>query len=653
MRYILAPILCCVLGGAAPLLAQVPLPTTTQLSFAPSNTIDEGTLLTLTATVSATGGVNRGTVNFCFASNSTCGGSAALGTAQVNSSGIATLLLRLGVGTYSIRAEYEGTSSSQSSASVPLTVTVAGNHNLVTSTTLSATGTTGAYTLSGTVAGFGNTPLAGSVSFLDSTLNDLLIGSATLSLPIRTFAFSSTTSAPRGSVFGSLAVSDFNDDGFSDVAIVNRNTNQVFVYISNGDGTFKLSSNGFATDVSPDGVAVGDFNGDGISDLAVVSEGSGDVSVLLGVGDGTFQAPIRNSSLRGPGIAIGDFNNDGCLDVATTDNGINSVLIDLGDCTGGLQTGQSFTTDIAPVGIVTADFNSDGNMDVAVVNQGGNDISVLLGNGDGTFRAQQTYVVGTAPDSIAVADFDSDGKVDIAVANQSDNTVSVLLGNGNGTFLSQQVYTVGTAPGSLALADFNSDGKPDIAVSNQGSNNLSVLLSNGDGTFQTQEVFPVAAGPASLGLADVNGDALPDLVIGSPAHLSFMLGGQLATYSSSAFSVSGEAGSHQVFAQYPGDVSHASSNSSLVTLTAPSNAASISLTTSSNPSIFGDALIITATFGSVNGVVPTGTVTFADNGVALGVATISNSGVATISTSVLTAGSHSLVTTYSGDANFF
>ena len=43
--------------------------------------------------------------------------------------------------------------------------------------------------------------------------------------------------------------------------------------------------------VNPTSVAVGDFNGDGFDDLAVTNYGTGNVAVLLGNGDGTFQAP--------------------------------------------------------------------------------------------------------------------------------------------------------------------------------------------------------------------------------------------------------------------------------------------------------------------------------------------------------------------------
>jgi subtilase family serine protease len=65
-----------------------------------------------------------------------------------------------------------------------------------------------------------------------------------------------------------------------------------------------------------------------------------------------------------------------------------------------------------------------------------------------------------------------------------------------------------------------------------------------------------------------------------------------------------------------------------------------------NPSISGQNVTLTAT---VNGAAPTGTVQFADGASALGSAVALGGGVATLTTAALTAGSHNITATYSGD----
>jgi hypothetical protein len=79
------------------------------------------------------------------------------------------------------------------------------------------------------------------------------------------------------------------------------------------------------------------------------------------------------------------------------------------------------------------------------------------------------------------------------------------------------------------------------------------------------------------------------------------------------------------------------------------------LTSSVNPSVFGQSVTFTATVaaGAAGSGTPTGTVTFKDGTTTLGTGTLNSSGVATFNTSSLSVGTHSTITAvYSGDANF-
>jgi hypothetical protein len=117
----------------------------------------------------------------------------------------------------------------------------------------------------------------------------------------------------------SVAVSDFNGDGYADLASTDPFylSSRVILLLSNGDGSFEEAGY-FVAASSPWSVAVGQFRGDGApDDLAVASYGSSAVSVLLGNGDGTFQAAQYFGVARGPqSVAVGDFNVDGVQDLA-------------------------------------------------------------------------------------------------------------------------------------------------------------------------------------------------------------------------------------------------------------------------------------------------------------------------------------------------
>jgi hypothetical protein len=77
------------------------------------------------------------------------------------------------------------------------------------------------------------------------------------------------------------------------------------------------------------------------------------------------------------------------------------------------------------------------------------------------------------------------------------------------------------------------------------------------------------------------------------------------------------------------------------------------LASSLNPSNAGDPVTFTATVSPSSGTTtPTGTVTFAADGITLGTGTLDGAGQAQFTTSSLAAGSHSMTATYGGDASF-
>jgi len=75
------------------------------------------------------------------------------------------------------------------------------------------------------------------------------------------------------------------------------------------------------------------------------------------------------------------------------------------------------------------------------------------------------------------------------------------------------------------------------------------------------------------------------------------------------------------------------------------------ISSSSNPSIFGQSVTLTATVAAQGSGTPTGTVTFSNGTTTLGTSTLTG-GTASLTISTLAAGTNSITATYSGDANF-
>ncbi|MFC1910514.1 Ig-like domain repeat protein, partial [Chloroflexota bacterium] len=116
-------------------------------------------------------------------------------------------------------------------------------------------------------------------------------------------------------------------------------------------------------------------------------------------------------------------------------------------------------------------------------------------------------------------------------------------------------------------------------------------------------------------------------------------------------------GSHIINATYQPDVvSFKGSASPSVTQIVNKSPTTTALTSSTNPSMYGQMLTFTATVrpGAGGSGRPTGTVTFKDltARTTLGTATLNSSGMAKLSTSLRYRGTHTIVAVYSGNGNF-
>jgi hypothetical protein len=112
-------------------------------------------------------------------------------------------------------------------------------------------------------------------------------------------------------------------------------------------------------------------------------------------------------------------------------------------------------------------------------------------------------------------------------------------------------------------------------------------------------------------------------------------------------------GSHSITAVYSGDDNFTTSISSLVSQNVNQAKSNTTLTSSANPSAFGQMVTFTAQVAATDpGTgIPSGSVTFLDGTTQLGIVPLTG-GSASLTTAGLTRGSHSITAKYSGDADF-
>ncbi|HEY3972358.1 MAG TPA: Ig-like domain repeat protein [Candidatus Sulfotelmatobacter sp.] len=504
----------------------------------------------------------------------------------------------------------------------------------------------------------------------------------------------------------SILVADLNEDGVADLVLTDF-SGTIGVLLGKGDGTFQAVTSYGAGGVNHSNSAlVADLNGDNIPDVVVLTWEP--LEVLLGNGDGTLQ---QEESFNpgdggfvgvGPAFAIADLNGDGMPDLLTVSSGTLGVLINntnasrfstastvassLNPSTYGqsvIFTATVTSTSGTPTGTVifyngTANIGSgtlaNGKASIAVSSLPAGSHSITAAyQGSSTFAPSTSSPVAqtvaraatstTLASSLNPAANGQSITFTATVTSQYGGfaTGSVTFYNGSQSLgagsLSNNRATLTTSfatAGAYTITakytgDTNNTGSASSAlIQTIITSTTTTLSSSPNPSLAGQTVTFTATVSSSTGpppngesITFYNGSAI--LGVGS-------LAGGVANFATSSLA----AGIYFVTATYPGDSTFAGSTSPAlrqVVNSTTKSATSTTLTSSLNPSTYGQSVTFTAVVTTTGSLPPTGTVIFTWSGYNIGSATLNSSGVATLTKTNLNADTYPLTAIYKGDAN--
>lgn len=293
--------------------------------------------------------------------------------------------------------------------------------------------------------------------------------------------------------------------------------------------------------------------------------------------------------------------------------------VDLGSTiTGGDPDPSSVLTSVQPIsGGSTYILHSDGMVVEEIPFSWGsgfkivdsNDVTAIAANSDGSIYCLDSGS-GTDPTSW-INRITSEG----ATATIDSNNPIALVAAGDGS-----VYTIDTGVGlPNSLVQWTSDAEETTVD----PNDVTSVVTAGDGTVWGLEgagsLFRWSGTPpSSTSIAT----AVQSIAAGSNSTVNVALAdGEVRQYNGLAYT------------------------------TLQAAAAAIYLGASSNATVLGEAVILTAQASGAS-LIPTGTVTFIDNGTTIGTAPLDSEGSASLQTSQLPAGSNTITANYSGDSNY-
>jgi hypothetical protein len=316
---------------------------------------------------------------------------------------------------------------------------------------------------------------------------------------------------PTGTAPNAIAIGDLKGDGHgSDVVVTNDQLNSLTLFRRDPSSPSGYQPTTLPTGLTPTSVAIGDLNSDGRMDLAVTNRQSDTLMLFLknANDDGytTTTLPTAGNPLAGSGpvaVAIGDLSGHGPHDLAVADGNDATVTLFL------VNTGDSgYTTKTLPVGLGTVSTVAIGDLgghgpgnDLAVKNVHDNSVTVLL--------RDTTSATGYTTKTLATGSTNSSGTKNLVIGDIHGRCLPGLGGIAAPASLPDLILP-GFGAANQAI-DHLRHCLPGLAIPNRLDQSVIVFTKNETGSDFTRTAVPTSAGPVGLAIGDLTGSGKLDL----------------------------------------------------------------------------------------------------------------------------------------------
>jgi len=306
---------------------------------------------------------------------------------------------------------------------------------------------------------------------------------------------------------GGVAWADFNNDSAPDLLVTGYDWTtgsavpSTRLFINNGDKTFQAGVTGNLPQMANSLLAVADYDNDGYPDVAIY----GYESALLTEPVTRLYRNNGNNTFSDTGVLLpaeeinsltwADYDNDGKMDLAVSAGSQMSGV--LGQTYLYRNSGNgNFSVVVQPIDasgtIAWADYDNDGRIDFIA---GGRDkTSIYRNTGDGIFAETASVFPPLKQMSAAWGDYDSDGYLDIALSGRYETSnpfTALYRNNGNGGFTLVNMPFTNLFAGSAAWGDMNNDGLPDLLLTGRTADQYS---SNPIGSYPNSSIVYLNTG---------------------------------------------------------------------------------------------------------------------------------------------------------------